>query len=394
MTPQALRVAFSVLSLATALSPSPALAEDAFTLPAGVFRLSLGSTSVSGNQAFGSGGQKAGLGAPLGAKIRDTGNLLNLATSNAFPGGSWSSLNPGAEVEANVFREDLALEYGLTPRLSLSAQVPLYLSASVRVTRNDDLNAALGILNAAGAPTAGAGKVGELFNKLSNDGGKAGTVGDLLFGAKYQFLHSGSSPVSTEPGSYRSAVALGFMPPTGVLASPDTNDLSTTTDQSRSWILGARTYWDYQFTSWFFLNLFTEHQYRFAGDAKHLDVNAATLAYRILDIRYQPGFQNRLELDFTFTPEILPGLQAESGLRVTGELTARGTVTGAPAGHESLVGQTQEASNLFNVVPYLGVFYQRGIPFKLKTSYYLPASGVNSNALSGMTFLLQGFLKF
>jgi hypothetical protein len=109
--------------------------------------------------------------------------------------------------------------------------------------------AALMMLNTAGAPTEGRGKLGELFQKLSQDGTKAGTFGDLLVGAKYQFLHSGSpsrfSPLSYEAGTYRAAAAFGTKLPTGSRASPDTNDIFTTTAaNTKSLNLGAPTYFE------------------------------------------------------------------------------------------------------------------------------------------------------
>lgn len=372
----------------------PSDANDAFVLPGGVFRFTSGTTALSGTEAFDSGGETTGLGAQLGPAVLRVGQALNGATSGAFPGGSWNGLNPAVSMEASIFREDLAFEYGFTDRLTFSIQTPMYLGGTVATRPDADMSVAIATLNAQGAPSAGGGKVGELFSRLAADGKKAGTLGDVTVGGKFQFANSGSTPISQEPGTYRAAVAFGASLPTGSLASPDTNDFSTTKDDSLSWILGARTYWDYQFSSSFYLNFYTEHEYRLAGASKYLDVDSATLSYRVLDVQYRPGMYHHLEFDFAVVPKLSEVLSSDSGVRITGDITGRGTYTGAPSGYESIVGESREGSTSTQFVPYLGLFYTGlKLPMKLKTLYYAPMAGRNSERLNGFSFVLQALLR-
>jgi len=361
-----------------------AVADDAFVLPKGVFRFTGGTSLLTATESYGNKGEKSALGAMLGTTVQ----VLVPA------------LHPTSKVKVSITREDLAFEYGLTDALSLSMQLPMYLHASAKVMQNQDMDTALRMLNTAGAPTAGRGKLGELFQKLSQDGTKAGTFGDLLVGAKYQFLHSGSpsrsSPLGYEAGTYRAAAAFGIKLPTGSLADPDTNDISTTTAaNTKSFILGARTYFDYQFTTFFYLNFYTEHEYRFAGSSKYLFSDPQTLSYQVLDVKYQPGFYNHLELDFTFTPTLIDHLLSESGLRITGDFTTAGQYTAVPVGQESLLSQSGTSSQAYTLSPYVGVFYTGApLPLKFKVATYLPLGGKNSYVLKGFSGILYVYLRF
>jgi len=122
-----------------------ALANDAFVLPKGVFRLTSGTSFLTATESYGNTGEKSTLGAMLGTAVQ----------------ALVPALHPTSKVEVSITREDLAFEYGLTDALSLSMQLPLYLHASAKVTKNQDLDTALMLLNTAGAPTAGRGKLGE-----------------------------------------------------------------------------------------------------------------------------------------------------------------------------------------------------------------------------------------
>jgi hypothetical protein len=357
-----------------------AVANDAFVLPKGVFRLTSGTSFLTATESYGDTGEKSALGAMLGATVQAL-----------IP-----ALHPTSQVEVSITRQDLAFDYGLTNALSLSMQLPMYLHARAQVTKNQDMDTALRILNTAGAPTAGRGKLGELFQKLSQDGSKAGTFGDLLVGAKYQFLHSGSSFRRYEAGTYRAAVAFGAKLPTGSLASPDTNDIPTTTAaNTKSFILGARTYFDYQFATFFYLNFYTEHEYRFAGPSKSLFTHPQTLSYQVLNVQYQPGFYNHLELDFTFTPTLVDHLFSESGLRITGDFTTAGQYTAVPVGQEALLSQAGTSSRAYTLSPYVGVFYTGApLPLKFKVITYLPLGGKNSYVVKGFSGILYVYLRF
>ena len=367
-----------LLSLSVAVPR--AVANDAFVLPKDVLRFTGGTSFLTATESYDNKGEKSALGATLGTTVQ----VLVPA------------LHPTSKVEVAITREDLAFEYGLTDALSLSMQLPMYLRASAKVLKNQDMDTALMMLNTAGAPTAGRGKLGELFQKLSQDGTKAGTFGDLLVGAKYQFLHSGSAFRRYDAGTYRAAVAFGTKLPTGSLADPDTNDISTTTAaNTKSFILGARTYFDYQFATFFYLNFYTEHEYRFAGPSKSLLSDPQTLSYQVLNVKYQPGFYNHLELDFTFTPTIVDHLFSESGLRITGDFTTAGKYTAVPVGQESLLAQSGTSSQAYTISPYIGVFYIGApLPLKFQVITYLPLGGKNSSVVKGFSGILSVYVKF
>lgn len=385
-----------ILISISALGFQIAMAEDAYVLPQGVLRIISGTSSLSIKKSFDANGNKIDLGSALGSTVETTGDAVNAATANTFPGASWNGLGPRVNMEASLLREDVAFEYGLNNLMSISLRFPIYVNGKVEVTKNSDMTTALTTLNAVGAPTAGTGKVGELFNKLSQNGKMASTMGDTIIGVKYQFMNTGGTPLSHEPGVSRIAGAIGINVPTGTIASPDTNDIATTKDSSaKSWIVGARSYWDYQFTSSFFLNFYTEHEYRLPGNAKYLYVNTSTLDYRVLDMKFRPGFYNHLELDLAVQPELAPKLVSDSGLRLTGDYTATGKYTAAPTGYSQLVGQTKNNSNAYTLSPYAGVLYYGAlIPFKIKMAYYIPTSGKNANVTKGYSLIIHAFLKF
>ncbi|OFZ18931.1 MAG: hypothetical protein A2X94_13350 [Bdellovibrionales bacterium GWB1_55_8] len=376
-------LAASLFSLIALMMSASAYADDAWVLPGGVFRLITGATFVNSSQEFDGSGEKHELGPELSQKVLQTGLSLGLP---------WSTLNPEIHMKTAIFRQDFAIEYGLTDLMSLSVQLPLYFNADVTATSNEDMKTALTTLNSAMGP----GKVGELFQKRSQNGKKSGTLGDVLLGGKYQFLNSGSSPTSNDAETLRAAAALGLKLPTGSTASPNTNDISTTTaSDTQSWILGARTYWDYQFTRSFYLNLYTEHEYRLPGSRKYLYTNELTGDYSVLDTTFKPGFYNHLELDFAFSPELMTDLSLETGIRFTGDYTAAGKYTKAPEAFSSIAGETTKGSAEYNVIPYLGVFYTGSpLPLKLKVVYYQPAAGENTYVLSGLSTVLQAYMKF
>ncbi|OFZ00944.1 MAG: hypothetical protein A2Z97_04635 [Bdellovibrionales bacterium GWB1_52_6] len=372
------------MSAATAFTLTPdLLADDAFVLPEGVFRFTAGSTFVNSSQFYNENRVKIEPGSALANQVKTT--LTGL--------GAGSGLSPAMDVKSTISREDVALEYGLNDRTSLSLRLPLYLSVNIKTTPNADLNAALAAIGA--TPLGSAGKVGELFQKLSRDGKKTGTAGDLLVGGKYQFLRSGATGYSTEPDSYRASFALGMKLPTGSTSSPDTNDLATATaSNTKAWIVGARTYWDYQFTSFFYIDFYSEHEYRFAGARKFLSVDSS-YNYSVLDTSFRSGVYNHLELDFAFTPEIVKGLTSDSGIRFMGDFTGEGKYTEAPEGYAPLVGTNEKATRSYVISPYLGVFYTGApLPLKFKTVYYQPTGGMNSNVINGLSLIAQAYLKF
>src|SRR5215467_10118779 len=89
----------------------PAMADDAFVLPKGVFRFTDGTTFLTAKEIYDNTGEKSPLGATLGTTVQ----------------ALVPALHPTTRVEVSITREDLAFEYGLADAVSLSIQLPLYL---------------------------------------------------------------------------------------------------------------------------------------------------------------------------------------------------------------------------------------------------------------------------
>ena len=338
------------------INQSSLWANDAFTFPKHVSRVTLNTSIVSIVDQFDSEGEKS----KLFKSSEDSAKL-------AIPG---ASLDP----QIDILREDFAVEYGVTDKVSLQIQVPVYFASKFSLNANDDMATAL---------TLGGKK------SLLEEGESESVLGDIIVGAKWQYLSNGQTPVSTDPGTYRAAIAAGLALPTGELADPLTTNIGTTKSGADTYILGLRTYWDYQFTKYFFVNFYTEHEYRLAGDYKTISSTG-----KALDITYQPGVYNYLELDFNVTPELFSqDVTSLSGLYLIGEFTAEGEYSDYPEGYAGV--KEEEASKIYYVKPYVGATYKGGLfPMSLQLSYLLPVAGENAKATDIIELKYKAYFKF
>ncbi len=346
---------FSVLFVN--VNQSKLWANDAFTFPKHVSRVTLNTSIVNIVDQYDSEGKKNKL-------FKSSEEAAKLA----IPG---ASITP----EIDVVREDFAFEYGVTDKVSVQLQVPVYFASKFSLNANKDMATAL---------TA----TGRKF--MLEDGESESVLGDIIVGTKWQYLSNGQTPVSTDPGTYRAAVAVGLALPTGELADPTTTNIGTTKSGADTYILGLRTYWDYQFTKYFFVNFYTEHEYRLTGDYKALSSTTG----KALDLKYQPGIYNYLELDFNLTPELFSqDLTSLSGLYLIGEFTGKGEYSDYPDGY--IGAKEEDASKIYYVKPYVGATYKGGLfPMSLQLSYLLPVAGENAKATDIIELKYKAYFKF
>jgi hypothetical protein len=114
------RVGVMAWLLALSAAIPYAIADGAFVLPQGVFRLTGGTSFLRATESYDTRGEKVALGTTLGT------------TAQALV----PALHPTSQVEVSITREDLACEYGLTDVVSLSLQLPMYLHARAKVIQN------------------------------------------------------------------------------------------------------------------------------------------------------------------------------------------------------------------------------------------------------------------
>jgi hypothetical protein len=345
-------------------------AEDAIVLPARVWRLTNYYTHTTANKSYNRWGEKTTIGTALGSNVKALRDQLGA-----------NSLSPKTAPELTVDRLDMAVEYGVTNKASLQIQLPFYLSAKLKVNPNQDMVSAMATISA--SPMNAPGKVGELFAKLNKDGTKAATLGDTTIGLKYQWFNNGKMRWSNPRGTRRAAVATGLRVPTGSIQSPDTNDISTTTtSDTKTWIIGARTYWDYYLSEIVYLNLYTEHEYRFSGDRKYLSTPTST-TYNILNTKYRPGIFNHVEVDTHYVPALAEHLNFDSGVILSGDSTSRGEYTNVPGQNIDDLNKNQNSSHQFNVTVYAGAYCDYWMmPLRLKLGRSFALAGRNRSAIT------------
>ncbi len=380
------------LSVATVLTPTDSRADDAFVLPAQVFRFHSGSIYYSGDSVFGADGAKRGMGADASTQLKDYATQMNAALSGAGGLPGWSaSMNPTFTTEYQLYHQDLELDYGITDRVAATFQLPIYPYGKVKMTPNAEAVATLQSLKTTlSALGQYSSSQAELANKRAQDGKLASAAGDLVLGAKYQWFRTASQGYLGERGM-RFAVAGGVRLPTGGVANPDTNDISTTTTESKSWIFGARTYWDFQPASFFYLNLYSSHEYRLAGRRPYLDITSKPGSYSVVqDSKFRPGMYHYFEIEPSFCVEPFGNWLFDAGSTAWMGFEEKGEWTEGPG-----KGETKPFSRALGITPYVGFRHQIAgiVPVRLKTSYLHPMSGRNVSELKGLQFTLQVYFR-
>ncbi|MBL6988452.1 MAG: hypothetical protein ISR65_01665 [Bacteriovoracaceae bacterium] len=352
-----------------------ALANDAFVFPKGVFRFTLNTSLVNMDKKYDGSREKVKLGKALDDGVTQAGITTD---PKVFP-------------EVDIFREDFAVEYGLTDKVSLLFQLPIYFSVSKEMNPDANMTAGLNTINAANTK----GSIPYYLNNQAKDGESAALLGDILLGAKWQIFNTGGKPLAKKPFSYRGALAMGLALPTGTLADPETSNIGTTKSGADTFILGLRSYWDFQVTSYFYINFYTEHEYRFEGDYK--TVNATSVStYAVREIKYKPGMYHYLELDFTLTPELWSSdFISLSGLQLIGEFTGEGEYSDPGIGLDVPTVKTEAASRILHVKPYLGCTFKGGpFPMSLQVGYSIPVGGKNATATNIVELKYKAYFKF
>lgn len=346
----------------TLIIPAFIKAEEAFMLPANVFRWSHALSRTTVDKEYDSAGKKRKLGTTLDQQ----------AQANGVPG---AEVNP----KSTVFRYDFVAEYGVTDTLGVQAWIPFYLSGKAELNPNSKMD-----IFSRNAPSS--------VKKLSSEDGKAASVmGDALLGIKWQFLNTASSPLNYESNTWRMAIAGGFYVPTGKPAAPDSNNISTSQVESKSWIAGVRTYVDYQAVPWFYVNFFTEHQYRLKGKRSALSKSAP---YDVVEGKFQPGSKHIVEFDFVLHPDLNETTRLESGFAMRGIFERKGKYSDF-TDSARLNGTYDPLTQLYIARPYIGVFTTKGLfPSKLTLGYDFPVAGKNSYAYQTVYLIWRGYFKF
>lgn len=365
--------------------PKDALANDALTIPKDVFRLTFNTSIISIEDEYDSHGDKVKLGTSLGNQVNGMGIMAGLWG----PGDQ----NPQVSPKIEIIREDYSLEYGIADGVNFLLQIPTYPYAKSDINPNADMSRSVAMLNTYNIP----GSTPYLFNQQIQDGERSSLLGDIMTGFKISLFNtSGQGADAIVPNTFRGALAFGVGLPTGRVADPSTTDIDTTKAGAESYILGLRTYWDYQVNEYFFINLSTEHEYRFKGDYRHLNIAPDGLSYEVQEIKYKPGIYHYYEVEFALMFDITPTTQFWSGVYFTGSHTDEGEYSDYPSHYTG--SDTQDSSQAHYIKPYIGFYTKLGrLPISLQLSYSTPFSGFksrNTAAIDIVEIKLRAYLKF
>lgn len=146
----------------------------------------------------------------------------------------------------------------------------------------------------------------------------------------------------------------------------------------------------------FFINLATEHEYRFKGDYQHLNLTADGLSYEVQGIDYQPGPYHSFEIEFALHPDISPDSEFWAGLYLLGSYTGEGEYSGYSANYTGSA--TEPHSRGFSIKPYIGFLTKIGpMPVSLQLSRQMPWEAFtsrNSKAIDIVELKLRAYLQF
>jgi hypothetical protein len=310
----------------------PIFADDAMVLPTGVFRITTAPSFASESKAYDSSG-----------KLKDT---------NAF----WAN-NLG-----------LALEYGANDWISAAIQwAPGWTYAS-HISGTNDAN-----LNG---------------------------VYDMFAGAKFQIVGE-KAPVQSD--TMRFAVATGLVVP---FSGPNYADQAKNAAKGDAYTvinddhhvlgLGGRGYFDYIFTKFFYVNLYTQFiDYPVKGnyeDASLLNYETAQFIKGMGGLagptpsKIDYGYNFTFETEPTFLYPVYDWVSLGGSLPIDFKCAPDQKVDGTAVGH---TGWTTWTIN-----PTLEAFFTTAFPVDLKLQYLIPLAGTNTQATSAFAIQVKTFLKF
>jgi hypothetical protein len=313
-----------------ALSATPAMADDANVLPAGVLRVYVVPTYAWANGFYDS-----------------DGKYSNYATG----AGKFSLFNLGA-----------AVEYGFTDWISGAVQwVPgITLSSKVDQTA---------------------------FSVVSSSNINLNSTADVFVGAKLQLV----GPKAPVPNTtWLFSVAPGVILPFNTVDADkqtknfDSNDDVSFDPNRHAFGYGARFYLNYVVSPQFYINLYNESI--IFTKATGLKTPAPTLAGGTSTHDQEYGYQLTFELEPNYTIPFGDDYSVSFGLPfdyVTTPDSKTDGVTNSDAGHTYSLGPN---ASIFLLKTF--------IPLEFKAQYQTTLAGVNNNALNSFIFQIRAYAKF
>jgi hypothetical protein len=347
------KIIISLLLISLSMS-SILFAEDAFTLPAGVMRLTLANSYITIDEQFDENGE-----------------------SEEF-------------YDVALYNLGAALELGITDTISAALQwAPgTYLYTSVE---DDDLNT---LLNAVGSST----------DNITYAG-----YADLFAGAKAQIVGENGF---IKNDKIRAAMALGVQVPLQDYSLEDevdsllAGDDFAYIDQSTTGFLGfgGRFYFDYQFTERFFINLYNQTAYYLPRDNYIYSVTEAATWQAYADAAGDAYAQSTTGIDDPYATEehIYPiYYDFEIDFNYDLPLSEKSKMGfGFPLqysfnGETSVDGEGQDdASYSVGISPSISFFTAESIPFEVAFNYYLTLAGENTYKKNYAGLQLKLFYDF
>ncbi|TVR28970.1 MAG: hypothetical protein EA404_15910 [Spirochaetaceae bacterium] len=362
------RLLLIVLVLAFA---APVFADDALTLPTGVWR-----TRVVPVYSF---------------------------ARNEFD-GTFGVGRSGSDADLDVLSLGFALEYGVTDWITIAGQW----TPGFTVWSNLDAD----VPNPLRFPATGDDVDGDI---------SVGRWFDLFLGAKLQLIGENAP---ARRNDVRLAIAPGVKVP---FPAPDWDDEQENLEDDDDFIIsgadknllgfGGRLYIDYVFSPRFFLNFYTELiAYPGKGPAPSVlvhklidELNGLSAFGADVDLandKFEYGYDLTVEIEPTYIHTASPGLRITPSLPITFNYSPEPKLDGTrmseievdltplPGGVINPFASVGHSS-LLSVAPTVEFFFTGlTVPTALEIAYRYPVAGVNSNATNVFVIQVKNYLKF
>ena len=302
----------------------PAFADDAKVLPKGVLRTYLAPSYTTITEVYDADGEATDVG------VAET-KLLNLGA---------------------------ALEYGITDWVNLGLQWGPGVNVYWDVDGNDDVQ-----LN---------------------------VPSELFVGSKVQIVGP-QAPVMND--QFRVAASLGALVP--MAFGYDAEDESTNMMSGKEYknptstnatAIGARFHADYVVNKMFFMNIYSEYQYRFPVKKEKAALSDYGAALGAAEDEIDYGYKLTLEAEPHFAYMVADGVEMSAGLPITYVATP-----------ETKIGDNglDNASKKLTLAPSVSAFLTSiPLPLEFKLGYSFPVMGENTNKANTLVFQLKAYMKF
>ena len=316
----------------------PVFADDALVLPQGVLRISIAPSYGFANKTWDKDGEAQDI-------------IPNpLFTTNKSDGIQYFNLG-------------IALEYGVND----------WITAALQWTPGWNLWSTMGFDKQPIGPST----------YLYFDQGVLGSYADLFAGAKIQIVGK-KAPVVND--TMRFSIAPGVKIPMPGDSKPTQADLVKDETHvlkeidNHLWGLGGRLYFDYNVTSEFFVNLYSEFIYY---PEQKTDKNA-TFGDKT---KVAKGYDWTIEIEPQYWAPVADGLVFKAFLPFTYKMTPDYKIEGTK--------QADSASTILSVTPALGLFFTKTfMPIELEVGYRYPLMGTNNTIMNVVYILGRFYMKF